>query len=169
MDALAVARPAALRRESFLINLSGPGELTMSHFKPAAILAVLLTGASAANAQQLAATIVRPAAEIKWIDAGFPGVATALIDGDMSKGASYFYLRYAAGFVTPPHSHTADHRGTIVSGTLLLTVVGKEHRLAPGSYFALKDKEKHVARCESAEACVMFMHAQGPWDVVPEK
>ena len=55
---------------------------------------------------------------------------------------------------------------TTVRGTLILTVDNKEHRLAPGSYFALINMTKHAARCEGAEDCVMFIDARGPWDVV---
>jgi quercetin dioxygenase-like cupin family protein len=114
-------------------------------------------------------SVVTPGSELKWANAGIPGVSTAVVDGDMKKGASHFYLKYAAGLVTPPHHHSPDHRVTTVSGTLVLTVDGKEHRLPPGSYFALLGKAAHVARCEGTEDCVMFIDARGPWDVVPHK
>jgi hypothetical protein len=47
-------------------------------------------------------------------------------------------------------------------------VEGKEQRLPPGSFFAFTGKARHAARCEGREACVMFIDARGPWDVVPE-
>jgi quercetin dioxygenase-like cupin family protein len=100
---------------------------------------------------------------------GVPGVATAVLDGDMTKGPSHFFLRYNKGFLSPVHYHTPDHYVTTVTGTLVLTVDGKEHRLAPGSYFALINKANHVARCEGSEHCVMFIDARGPWDVVVAK
>jgi len=40
--------------------------------------------------------------------------------------------------------------------------------LAPGSYFALLNKAPHAARVEGKDACVMFIDARGPWDVVME-
>jgi mannose-6-phosphate isomerase-like protein (cupin superfamily) len=115
-------------------------------------------------------TVVTPVADLKWSDAGIPGVTTAGADGDMKKGASHFFLKYAAGFVAPMHHHSPDHYGVIVSGNLvLITHDGKEVKLAPGSYFSLKDKAPHAARCEGAQDCIMFIDARGRWDVVPSK
>lgn len=131
----------------------------------ATTLALAAGGAALAAGQ----SVVTPSADLKWAGAGIPGVSTAVADGNMTKGASHFYLKYAAGFVTPPHHHSPDHRVTTVSGTLVLIVQGKEHRLPPGSYFALLGKAVHVARCEGSEDCVMFIDARGPWDVVPQK
>jgi quercetin dioxygenase-like cupin family protein len=129
----------------------------------AAVLSVI---ASAVDAQNPARTGVQPATELNWKGAGVPGVATAVVNGDMTKSPSHFYLRYSKGFVSPVHHHSPDHYVTTVTGTLILTVDNKEHRLPPGSYFALIDKAKHAARCEGAEDCVMFIDARGPWDVV---
>jgi quercetin dioxygenase-like cupin family protein len=71
--------------------------------------------------------------------------------------------------VTLVHHHSPDHDVTTVAGNLVLVLDGKEQRLAPGSYFAFAGKAKHAARCEGSEDCMMFVHALGPWDVVPEK
>ena len=113
--------------------------------------------------------VVTTNAQLQWKDTGIPGVSAAVVDGDMAKGPSRFYLKYAPGLVTPPHHHSPDHHVTTVSGTLLLTIDGKEHRLPPGSYFALTGKIPHVAKVEGNEPCVMFIETMGPWDVVPEK
>jgi quercetin dioxygenase-like cupin family protein len=131
-----------------------------------AVLAVAATGANSGAGKTHA--VVKPHAELKWVDSGIAGVSSAVVEGDMTKGASRFYLKYAAGFVTPPHHHSPDHFVTTVSGTLVLTVDGKEHRLPPGSYFAFTEKAAHVARCEEGEDCVMFIDSRGPWDVVLE-
>lgn len=114
-------------------------------------------------------TVVTPAADLKWVGAGVPGVETAAVKGDMKKGASHFYLKYAAGFTAPVHYHSPDHYVTTVAGNLVLVVDGKEHRLQPGSYFALTGKALHAARCDGKEACVMFIDARGKWDVVVPK
>jgi quercetin dioxygenase-like cupin family protein len=131
----------------------------------------LAIGFAAALFVPLAAAqaVVKPAPDIKWADAGIPGVATAAVDGDMGKGASRFYLRYASGFVAPPHHHSPDHFVTTVTGNLVLIVDGKEHKLPPGSFFSLKRKARHGARCEGAQDCVMFIDAKGKWDVVAAK
>ena len=116
----------------------------------------------------VAKTVVTPVSEVKWASAGVPGVSTAPVDGDMAKGPSHFFLKYASGFVAPVHHHSPDHYVTVVSGNLVLIVDGKEQRVPPGSYFAFTGKAKHAARCEGSEDCVMFVDARGAWDVVPE-
>ena len=113
--------------------------------------------------------VTTPQASLEWRDTGIPGVSAAAVQGDMAKGPSHFYLKYAAGLVTPVHHHSPDHYVTVVSGNLVLILDGTEHRLSPGSYFAFTGKAKHAARVEGNEACVMFVDARGPWDVVPEK
>jgi quercetin dioxygenase-like cupin family protein len=134
-----------------------------------AALALAAMAAPHAQAKGPGKAVMTPVADVKWADAGFPGVSIAAVDGDTKKGASHFFLKYAAGFVSPPHHHSPDHHVVTVSGTLVLTAGGKEVRLAPGSYFAFKDKAAHVARCEGTQDCVMFVDARGRWDVVPTK
>jgi quercetin dioxygenase-like cupin family protein len=106
--------------------------------------------------------------DLEWKDLGTGGVAAAVVSGDMDKGASRFFLRYPAGLVTPTHHHTSDHYVTVVSGRLALTVDGHEHELGPGSYFSLAGKASHVARVVGSEPAVMFIQADGAWDVVAE-
>ena len=113
-------------------------------------------------------TVVTPAAEVKWKDLG-NGIQAAQVSGDMAKGASRFFLKYPVGLVTPKHHHAADHYATVVSGTVTLTVNGKEHKLGPGSYFALTNKASHVAKVEGNQEVVFFIQADGPWNVVMDK
>jgi quercetin dioxygenase-like cupin family protein len=133
----------------------------------AVALALMIPILSFAKGQGKAVTT--PQASLEWRDTGIPGVQSAVVQGDMAKGPSHFYLKYAAGLVAPVHHHSPDHYVTVVSGNLVLILDGVEHRLSPGSYFALTGKAKHGARVEGNEACVMFVDARGPWDVVPEK
>jgi len=114
-------------------------------------------------------SVVVTKADLKWKDMGTPGVSAAVVSGDMEKGASRFFLTYPVGFVTPMHYHTADHYVTVVSGTITLNVDGKDHRLGPGSYFALTGKAPHTAKVEGNEEAVFFIQADGPWDVKPVK
>jgi len=141
----------------------------MKHFgKGWVVMGMVGLAALSASAQKAgkAVIVVQPA--LVWADAGVPGVKTAAVDGVMSSGASHFYLSYPSGLVTPLHHHSADHYVTTISGSLVLVVDGNDHRLPPGSYFALLAKKPHVARCEGSEACVMFVDARSAWDVVPE-
>jgi mannose-6-phosphate isomerase-like protein (cupin superfamily) len=114
-------------------------------------------------------TMVVSNADLVWKDMGIPGVQSAVVTGDMAKGPCRFFLKYPVGLVTPAHHHSPDHYGTIVSGTMLLTVDGKETKLEAGSFFALTNKAVHVAKVVGDQPVVMFIQADGPWDVVMEK
>ncbi len=129
--------------------------------------AILIAAAVPIAASAEDNAVLTPVSDLKWTDAGVPGVSTAPVYGDMKQGESHFYLKYATGFAAPVHYHTADHIVVLVSGALTLILDGKEHRLAPGSSFSLKDKAPHAARCEAGDDCVMFVDARGPWDAVP--
>lgn len=138
------------------------------------IAAALVAGAASsfafvASAQPEGHAVIDPVGGLTWAAGGIPGVSTAAVNGDMAKGPSHFFLKYAAGLATPLHHHSPDHYVAAISGTLVLTTDGKEHRLAPGSFFALTGKKAHAARCEGSADCVLFVDARGPWDVVPEE
>ena len=139
--------------------------------KPVMILAISAALIAAASVLTIGAgkSVVVAKADLKWKDMGIPGVAAAPVSGDMEKGASRFFLKYPVGFVTPKHHHTAHHYVTVVSGTITLTVDGTDHKLGPGSYFALTEKMPHTAKVEGNEEAVFFIQADGPWDVVMEK
>jgi mannose-6-phosphate isomerase-like protein (cupin superfamily) len=107
--------------------------------------------------------------QLTWKDMGIPGVQSAVVTGDMAKGPSRFFLKYPVGFTTPAHHHTPDHYVTLVSGSVTLTVDGKDTKLMPGSFFALTNKAVHVAKVEGDQPAIMFIQADGPWDVVMEK
>ena len=130
----------------------------------AALIAISPVAAIAAGQLEVVAK-----GDLKWKDMGVPGLASATVSGDMEKGASRFFLKYPVGFVTPKHHHSADHSGTIVAGTVTLTVDGKDYKLVPGSYFELTGKKPHVAKVEGNEEVVFFIQSTGPWDAVMEK
>jgi len=143
--------------------------MKLKHVIIMAILAALIAGTSVLPAVGAGKSVVVAKADLKWKDMGTPGVAAAPVSGDMEKGASRFFLKYPVNFVTPKHHHTADHYVTVIRGTITLTVDGKDHRLGPGSYFALTEKIPHTAKVEGNEEAVFFIQADGPWDAVMEK
>jgi quercetin dioxygenase-like cupin family protein len=114
--------------------------------------------------------VLIPTSDLKWSDVpGFPGVQMAVLEGNPAKGPHHSMLKFAGGFAAPLHHHSSDHYGTVVTGTLVLTVDGKERRLPAGSYFSFKGKKQHMTRCETGADCVLSMAPLGKWDVVPEK
>ena len=138
----------------------------MHRIRRISVVACALLAGGVALAQPRA--VVTPRADLKWADAGVPGVKTATVEGDMKKGSNHFFLSYPAGLATPVHHHSADHYVTLLTGNLVLVADGKETKLTPGSYFAFTGKQLHAARCEGTEDCLMFVDARGPWDVVME-
>ena len=131
--------------------------------------AAALFSAALVSASETGKSVVVSKADLKWKTLNDAGVAAALVSGDMAKGPSRFFLKYPVGLTTPLHFHTADHHVTVISGTITLTVGGKDHRLGPGSYFMLGDKAAHIAKVEGSEDAVFFIQADGPWDVVATK
>lgn len=136
---------------------------------PVAVIAAAFFSAAFVYAGEAAKTTVLSKADLKWKALGNAGVAAAPVSGDMEKGSSRFFLKYPAGLVTPMHHHTANHHVTVISGTITLTVGGKQHRLGPGAYFMLADRAAHIAKVEGTEDAIMFIHAEAPWDVVMAK
>jgi mannose-6-phosphate isomerase-like protein (cupin superfamily) len=134
-----------------------------------AVVAAALFPAAFVSAGETGKSMVVAQADLKWKAMGNAGVAAAPVSGDMEKGPSRFFLKYPVGLVTPLHTHTANHHVTVVSGSITLTVGGKDYRLGPGSYFMLADRAPHVAKVEGNQEAVFFIQADGPWDVVMAK
>jgi mannose-6-phosphate isomerase-like protein (cupin superfamily) len=139
--------------------------MTLKHAVVLSLSAALMAGAPMLAA---AGSTVVAKGDLKWKDLG-NGVMAAPVSGNMDKGASRFFLKYPVGLVTPKHHHSTNHYVTVVSGTITLTAEGKEHKLGPGSYFALTNKAPHIAKVEGNEEAVFFIQADGPWNVVMEK
>ena len=141
--------------------------MKINHTLVVAIAAALFSAAPVLAAQT-GKSVVLAKADLKWKDMG-NGIAAAAVSGDMDKGPSRFFLKYPAGLVTPLHHHTANHHVTVISGSVTLTVGGKEQKLGPGAYFMLADRAAHTAKVEGKEEAVFFIQADGPWDVVVAK
>lgn len=131
-------------------------------------IAAALFSAACVLAAETGKSVVLAKSDLKWKPMG-NGVAAAPVSGDMDKGPSRFFLKYPAGLVTPLHHHTANHHVTVISGSITLTVGGKQHRLGPGAYFMLGDRAAHIAKVEGNEEAVFFIQAEAPWDVVMAK
>jgi mannose-6-phosphate isomerase-like protein (cupin superfamily) len=146
-------------------NFKSP-QIPMKNNHALVAVAAALFSAAFVFAGETGKSVVLPKANLKWTAMGNAGVAAAPVSGDMQKGPCRFYLKYPAGLVTPMHHHSSDHYVTMISGSITLTVGGKEHRLGPGDYFMLADRAMHTAKVEGKEDAVFFIQADGPWDVV---
>lgn len=111
-----------------------------------------------------------PSGDLKYEDVpDMTGLQLAKLEGDPAKGPSHFMLKFAPGFTAPLHHHTANHSGTVVAGTLVLSVDGEEHKLPPGSFFSFSNKASHTTKCEAGAECLLSLDVRGKWDVVPDK
>lgn len=145
------------------------------HKRHATVLAMTLALAVSGFAPSVAAkdakkggsVVLTPASDLKWNDVhGFAGVKMAVTDGNPAKGPHHMMLKFAGGFSADVHHHSSDHYGTVLSGTLVLTVDGKENKLPAGSYFSFKGSKAHATKCEAGADCVLSMDVRGKWDVV---
>jgi quercetin dioxygenase-like cupin family protein len=112
--------------------------------------------------------VVWPAADMKWValpDAP-PGPMLSVISGDPSKGPYAAIEKFPAGFSAPMHTHPADHKIVIISGTWIHTEKGKpEARLGPGSYLFQPAGQPHSTACDAASECVFFIQSSGKFGI----
>lgn len=116
--------------------------------------------------------VIVPAADLKWTDLdpkGAPGVKSADVWGDHTKGGFGGFTKFPAGFTTPLHTHTNDLKIVIISGTFIHTPEGKpEVRLGPGSYFLQPGGNyRHSTSCDKASECLFFIESTGKFDLIP--
>jgi quercetin dioxygenase-like cupin family protein len=136
----------------------------------AAVLAQGSGEAKAKPAKKASAgkAVVWPAGDVKWGDApGAPaGVKQSTLWGDPTKGAFGALDKFPAGFSAPLHTHSADLRIVVVSGTLIHGPEGKpEVRLTAGSYLSLPSTYRHTTACDKASECVFFVEGNRKFDV----
>jgi quercetin dioxygenase-like cupin family protein len=126
--------------------------------------------ATAKDTKKAGSAVLMAASDLKWSDvANRPGVQRAVLRGDPDKGAHHAMLKLAGGFMVPLHHHSSDHYVTVLSGTMVFTVDGKEYKLPAGSYFSFVGKKQHLTKCEAGADCVLFVDSRGKWDVLPEE
>ena len=139
---------------------------------PALVLgvAVCLTVRSAGADQHMEGGkgfVVKPAADMKWEalpDA--PGPMLSMISGDPTKGAYTAIEKFPAGFSAPLHTHPADHKSVIISGTWIHGEPGKpDVRLGPGSYLFQPAGKPHTTACDAASECVFFIQSSGKFGI----
>jgi quercetin dioxygenase-like cupin family protein len=132
-------------------------------------LAAFAPHAAAADGKQGANAVLVPASDVKWKDLpGFKGAQMAVLEGNPAKGPHHSMLKFVGGFTAPLHHHSSDHYGTVVAGTLVLTVDGKDKKLPAGSYFSFKGQKKHMTRCEAGADCILALDVRGKWDVLAD-
>lgn len=113
--------------------------------------------------------VLRTAAELKWVDApDAKGVQQAVVWGNAQKGPHGSFAKFAAGTETPLHTHTANGRSVVISGTIVEGLEGQPPKeLGPGSYFSIPGGVKHTTACKGGAECVIYSDWAGAFDLVP--
>lgn len=112
--------------------------------------------------------VVWPAADLKWeaLAGAPPGPMLATLWGDPTKGAYGAIEKFPASFSAPLHTHSADHKIVIISGTWIHGEEGKpDVRLGAGSYLFQPANQKHTTACDAASECVFFIESKGKFDL----
>jgi quercetin dioxygenase-like cupin family protein len=107
--------------------------------------------------------------QLKWVaNPANADVSMAVLWGDPAKGAHGAFHKFKAGFDAGLHSHSADMKLVVVSGTVIASPEGgPEKKLPAGSYEFQPHGVKHVTKCDPASDCVIFVVASGKFDLMP--
>ena len=107
--------------------------------------------------------------QLKWVEnPAATGVTMATTWGDPTKGPFGAFHKFAAGFTAPLHTHSANTRIVVISGTMAMTGAdGKELKFPPGSFYTQPNTFPHVTKCLAATGCLVYLEADGKWDLTP--
>lgn len=115
--------------------------------------------------------LAETAADLQWGDCPAifpPGCKIAVLHGNPAEPGADVFLRVPPGYAIPAHSHTSAERMVLVSGQLDVTYAGHPAAsLRRGDYAYGPPGLPHVARCNGAEACTLFIAFNGAVDALP--
>jgi len=96
---------------------------------------------------------------------GLPDCArNAVLSGDPTKEPSIILAKIASGCTVPWHWHTPNEHLMMVSGAARIETKGaKPIVLKAGGFAKLAGRHVHRFRCTSD--CVMYVQAEGPFDI----
>ena len=134
-----------------------------------AILLGLATTAGVLHAADAGKPVTMTPDQVKWVpNPAATGVMMATAWGDPTKGAFGAFNKFAAGFTAPLHTHSANLRIVVISGTMAMAGAdGKETKFPPGSFYTQPNTYPHVTKCLSGSDCLTYVEADGKWDLKP--
>jgi len=112
--------------------------------------------------------------DLKWqpLDPKNPkGPTFAPLWGDSQSEPNGFLLKLKAGSEPFWHTHKNDYHGVVLAGTINNIESGTEppKDLPVGSYWMQPAGNKHTTNCKAGADCVVYLHFEGAFDVVPAK
>jgi len=146
--------------------------MRVKHVLAAAVCFVMASAIFAQSAMSATKNpTVKPAADMQWmpISPDNPDVKIADLWGDHTKGAFGALIKFPAGFSAPAHTHSADMRIVVVSGTFLHTPQGKpQSSLTAGSYLLQPGGDYvHMTACGKESECLIFAEGNKAFDLKP--
>lgn len=107
--------------------------------------------------------------QMKWAaNPAAKGVQTATVWGDPATGAHGAFHKFAAGFTAPLHTHSANTKIVVISGTMAMAGAdGKESKFPPGSFYTQPNTYPHVTKCLAGSDCLVYLEADAKWDLKP--
>lgn len=136
---------------------------------PAFLLAVTAACVAAATTQVEGQSTRTAATELHWVDSGF-GPEVSPVNGDFSKGQHVTYVKFAAGMVTPLHTHTADYVGIVITGVTRHWEPEKpatKTLLSAGAHWFMPANVPHVSECLPGIECIMALYQSSSMDFLP--
>jgi quercetin dioxygenase-like cupin family protein len=133
-------------------------------------LAVLLTAAAAgaANPPSTEGPLVATVATAKFVETTMPGAPkgsqNAPIGVDPNTKGPTGYTKTPAGTGLPAHWHSHAEYTVLIEGKGTLTLDGKQHEVASGSYFVIPPKMVHHFICAQGADCLLLTRRAGPAD-----
>ena len=134
-----------------------------------ATLICLAVPVAALHAQDAGKPVTVTPDQLKWVpNVGAAAVMTAPAWGDPEKGVHGVFNKFPAGFTAPLHTHSANTRIVVISGTMAMAGEdGKEMKFPAGSFYTQPNTFKHVTKCLAGSECLIYMEADGKWDLKP--
>ncbi|HYQ87764.1 MAG TPA: cupin domain-containing protein [Bacteroidota bacterium] len=133
----------------------------------AVLAGLMLFGSTQASAQKKAkkSLVAWAAEDIKWepMQGGPPGVMSAMLWGDQTKGAYGALTKFPAGFKAPLHYHTNEMRVVVVKGAYVYK--GKPY--GPGSYLFIPGGDQHYSGGLDSSETIFFIEQPGKFDINP--
>ena len=129
------------------------------------LFGLMILGVTGASAKKKGA-VVWPSENIKWSEmkGGPPGGMYANLWGNMQKGAFGALVKLPAGMNNPLHTHSADLKLVIMSGSFWYQPEGGEKQvLGPGSYLMVPGGLRHSSGTDSE--CTAFQTGNKKFDM----
>jgi quercetin dioxygenase-like cupin family protein len=135
------------------------------------LLPLLFAAAALADAPKPPSTeetLVANVASAKFTESTTPnspkGSQAAVIGVDPNTKGATVYAKTPAGTGLPAHWHSAAEYTVFLTGKGTLTVDGKQHEVAPGSYVVIPAKVVHQFVCSAGTDCLLLTRRGGPTD-----